>query len=368
MTQVAFIANDLLQDNKLFDVASSRDNCLERFVLLRKKLEHHSIQCDTLDVCEALSITVLILSDISSTMRQVIKAIKQSPNLKILYIPTEPPVISCLHEDDVLIAMPFDKVLFWNDNVAARCTHVHKCNIGQPVIDSEAIPLIRYKDKKFLVAITSSKLIKHKNGIHYERFQAFDFFSETEEGIDLYGVGWECTNYPFVKKSYRGMCDSKKEVLKNYKFSICFENAKNYPGLITEKIFDCFAAGVVPIYYGPPNVEKYIPKECFINFLNFSNYDELYNFLVSMDEQTYQSYLDAVKAFLQTPEYYEFTSKRFAEIVCSEIQVLMREAAPHRTVFGFKWALLKIILKHPFLFLKNFKSCRRFLFDMVIVW
>jgi hypothetical protein len=146
---------------------------------------------------------------------------------------------------------------------------------------------------------------------------------------------------------------------------MCFENAKNYPGLITEKIFDCFAAGVVPIYYGPPNVEQYIPKDCFINFLDFSDYDELYDFLISMDGVTYQAYLDAVKAFIQTPEYYEFTSKRFAEIVLEQVQSLMQEEAPNRTVLGFKWSLLKVVLRHPWFFLSNLKQCRRFLFDLV---
>jgi hypothetical protein len=41
--------------------------------------------------------------------------------------------------------------------------------------------------------------------------------------------------------------DSKKNTLEKYKFSICYENARDIPGYITEKIFDCFFAGCVPI-------------------------------------------------------------------------------------------------------------------------
>lgn len=41
----------------------------------------------------------------------------------------------------------------------------------------------------------------------------------------------------------------KLQWLKNYKFNICFENS-SYPGYLTEKLFDAFAAKCVPIYWG----------------------------------------------------------------------------------------------------------------------
>ena len=42
---------------------------------------------------------------------------------------------------------------------------------------------------------------------------------------------------------------NKIEWLKNYKFNICFENS-SYPGYLTEKLFDAFKAGCIPIYWG----------------------------------------------------------------------------------------------------------------------
>ena len=61
------------------------------------------------------------------------------------------------------------------------------------------------------------------------------------------------------------------------------------PGYITEKIFGAFAAGCVPsIYYGAPNIETYIPKDCFINYLDFQTPEELYNFMVNMPEDVYE--------------------------------------------------------------------------------
>ena len=41
----------------------------------------------------------------------------------------------------------------------------------------------------------------------------------------------------------------KHEWLQNYKFNLCFENAI-FPGYLTEKLFDAYNAGCVPIYWG----------------------------------------------------------------------------------------------------------------------
>ena len=42
---------------------------------------------------------------------------------------------------------------------------------------------------------------------------------------------------------------SKLDVFKNYRFVLCFENDL-YPGYVTEKVFDAWTAGTIPIYWG----------------------------------------------------------------------------------------------------------------------
>ena len=363
--EVAWIpCNAELSQNRLFELCSVRDNAIERFVEAYKLLTSHGSRCQTIDRVDLSKVDVVVFYGIAWELKWLIKLVKINPSVILVNIPIEPPVITPLHNKAILSSMPFDRIITWNDELALQGPPFLKANIGEAIITEESVPLISFKQKEFLVAITSSKLIKHKNSIYQERFTAFNFFSRKSEGIDLYGVGWDKTSYSFVKTSYRGMCDTKKDVLKRYKFSICFENAKNYPGLITEKIFDCFASGTVPIYYGAPNVSDYIPENCFINFSQFSSYEELYRFLINMTESEYQHYLDAVKEFIKTPEYYEFTSKQFAEVILEQVQSLMKAPSPNRTVLGFKWALLKIVLHHPFFFIKNIKQCRRFLFDL----
>lgn len=64
---------------------------------------------------------------------------------------------------------------------------------------------------------------------------------------------------------------SKLNLIKEYKFTIAFENAirNDY---VTEKFFDPLLSGPVPIYLGAPNIERFSPGEkSFINIKNYSS-------------------------------------------------------------------------------------------------
>ena len=56
----------------------------------------------------------------------------------------------------------------------------------------------------------------------------------------------------------------KIKVLSNYNFSVCFENDL-YPGYITEKVFEAWTAGTVPIWWGIDNT-GILNKNAIINF------------------------------------------------------------------------------------------------------
>ena len=71
-----------------------------------------------------------------------------------------------------------------------------------------------------------------------------------------------------------GAVVDKKAFLAEHKFTIAFENT-SYDGYCTEKIMEAFAAGVVPIYWGDPNVAKDFNPESFINVHDFSSFDEV---------------------------------------------------------------------------------------------
>jgi hypothetical protein len=73
---------------------------------------------------------------------------------------------------------------------------------------------------------------------------------------------------------------SKSEVLKDYKFCLCAEN-DFYPGYITEKLFDAYSGGAVPIYFGGVAADGLINRRAFINF--DGNSDTMLQQIIALD-------------------------------------------------------------------------------------
>ena len=178
-----------------------------------------------------------------------------------------------------------------------------------------------FKNKRFLIFINSNKFplnplnmissFSNEKELYSERQKALDFFDQTiPNKFYLYGVGWNKPKrfnilekmFGFKKyKSYKGPVDQNKKIklLSEFKYSICFENSTNNNGYISEKIFDCFKAKCVPIYWGSSNVEKYIPKECFIDYRKFMDYKKLLIFLQNISEKEYNQYISNINRFLR---------------------------------------------------------------------
>ena len=91
------------------------------------------------------------------------------------------------------------------------------------------------------------------------------------DSFEFFGMGWGLHTFtvPVLSKIfnrikpvrklftkdwplYRGMVKDKLATLQIYKFSICYENARDIPGYITEKILDSMAAGCIPVYPAEP--------------------------------------------------------------------------------------------------------------------
>ena len=95
-------------------------------------------------------------------------------------------------------------------------------------------------------------------------------------------------------------CYNSKELLtiyNKYKFVICFENSKTN-GYVTEKIFNAFLAGAVPIYDGAPNIDEYVLKNSYIPYnddtlnkmLYLSKNENMYNAVINYPKTTNLDY------------------------------------------------------------------------------
>ena len=83
----------------------------------------------------------------------------------------------------------------------------------------------------------------------------------------------------------------KLSILKDYRFSICFEH-KVREGYHSEKLFHAKLAGTVPIYWGHKSIENDFNKKCFINLVDYGSIDEMVEYIkyVDSNEDIYQAY------------------------------------------------------------------------------
>ena len=75
-----------------------------------------------------------------------------------------------------------------------------------------------------------------------------------------------------TESHYKGnWVGAKKEMMKHYLFTVAFENSVEND-YVTEKLWQPLAAGSVPLYYGAPNVEDWLPcSNCIIDLRRFSS-------------------------------------------------------------------------------------------------
>lgn len=208
----------------------------------------------------------------------------------------------------------FGKIITWNDELVDGEKYCKAC-IAQ--YWSGKILHYDYEKKKDFVMIAGNKKSVHNNELYSERRRVIDYFEENKtRQFDLYGFGWLSENIT----NYRGMVERKLDALSKYKYSFCYENIKDVSGYITEKIFDCFFAGVVPIYWGADNVEKYIPSDCYIDMHDFENLNELLEYIDSITKEQYEQYLNNVKRYLESEQFVQnFSVDKYISIMMKQI-------------------------------------------------
>lgn len=204
-----------------------------------------------------------------------------------------------------------------------------------PFNKKRLLVLINKNTKLFLPFILLNQFGKE---LYTLRIQAIEYFEKhLPHDFDLFGRGWNIPKkysiferlFGFKRyKSYKGEIDDKISQLSRYKFSICFENVGDVNGYITEKIFDCLKARCVPIYLGASDITKYIPKTCFIDYKDFMNFDTLLQFIVNMNEKTYNTYIRNIENILSDKNFQlQWFEEGFAKFFYENILNLKNEKA-----------------------------------------
>ena len=99
--------------------------------------------------------------------------------------------------------------------------------------------------------------------------------------------------------------DNKIEYLKNFKFNICPENTIS-DGYITEKLFDAFKAGCIPIYNGDENIElDLVNKNALLFFKKDEDNAELLKEIEKLhkDDKLFDSFQKQIKIYDSMVDY-----------------------------------------------------------------
>lgn len=238
-----------------------------------------------------------------------------------LYLLTfEPPVV-CPDNWRRDVHQMFTKIFTWDDvlvrNDFRDPAFYIEINFAQRF--PKMIPHDGPTRKKLACMIASNKSSGHPFELYSDRRSVIYWFEENApQDLHLYGQGWSELHRGVIP---RGVIPpgQKREVLADYKFSICYENARSLPGYITEKIFDCFIAGTIPIYLGAPNIDHYVPDDCYIDRREFIGYQDLYRYTTTMSETEHETRIAAIQAFLQSESARPFTIERFVETILGNI-------------------------------------------------
>jgi hypothetical protein len=320
-----FVENGLLK-NKIFSPELNEKITFKhsKYISIKEEFKKHGIVLDTQDISPPESSRFTIYLD----------NIYKPKSKKNYLIVREPPIIIPKNHNLKQLQV-FDKVFTWNDDIVDKKKYIKFYNQSY---DFNKIKIEKYKNKKDGYVLVCSNKIAFGKGENYSlRNKVIDYFEGNNKKFELYGWGWEKKRFQSriievvlnrmellrpknkILTNYRGTIKNKRETCSKYKFQFSIENSNSTNGYITEKIFDSFFSDTIPIYSGTPNIDNYIPNDCFINLNRFSSINELISYTESLNDND----IDLIKKnrdkFLNSKKSEIFSSEYNSRIICTNI-------------------------------------------------
>ncbi|CAM3655677.1 glycosyltransferase family 10 domain-containing protein [Polynucleobacter brandtiae] len=331
----------------LFDPRSqrNRDDCLEPFRVLRNYASLNGVELHTCDMLKEKGLA----ADFNLYVESIpVDVLAKGKNYLILF---ETPLTVPINADPEYLNL-FDGIFTWDLNLLERLDlrgfdhrKFKEIRIPNPVPEEfwDEFEFGYSTRPNFCCLIGSNR---HANSadsreLYSERVKAIRWFEKNAlDQFYLYGNGWTVPQKRFGRMgkliyrlqkilplisnrfnfpSYQGPVQKKRSVLAKTRFCICFENARDIRGYLTEKIFDSLLAGCIPIYWGEPNIDEYIPQACYIDFRKFQSYEALYQYLTNMTEIEFIGMQRAGREFIKSDSFLIHGSQMFAQKIINEI-------------------------------------------------
>lgn len=317
-----------------------------------------------------IALSMVMNRELDPTNILVISENDSSDALKLINLGAEGSVLLCFESPYFVwqfydnlpnIAKLFHHTIVFRGAVCGGQTKKHKLRFCCFDPD-DIIPLVDWKQRKFLCIVASLRFSKPsfrqiytnpksylfwireamrkwfsrsfwyyslRNELQSKRLEAIRYFGMRDR-IAVFGRGWDnIEKIPqFWQRSLNHVlqkirpqpCEDKISTISSFRFSICFENVA-FPGYVTEKIIDCFVAGVIPIYLGAPDILDFVPANAFIDMRNFSRWSDLETYLDSISEQQALEMISAGRKFLSSNEGMKHTHESFARFVMELVNV-----------------------------------------------
>lgn len=344
-------------NNQIFETKFENDGS-EPFAILKQKLSLKKITFNTIDLFKNYNeIDLLIVLRHENNIDTIFNIISKNKSVKILYISTEEISVAPTQKKELLDFGLFDRILTWRDNELDNKLFFkyhymtpHRSFVKRSERQRKLVCMINAYKKNYF---------KDINNIYAERIKVISFF-QGNNNFSLYGHNWH--NYDSSIKNYGGSVSDKIKTYLNYDFSFVFENSKTELGGISEKIWDSMAAGCIPIYFGAPNVNEYIPDECYVDYRQFNNLLSLKIFLQEMSIEEKIIRRKAIELFLDSKDYNKFTSIGFIDNMILNIKDIDNLSFNSRCILKIKFKLLKKLIRSKISLWQH----KRFYFKIVV--
>ena len=328
--------------NALFDPRSrfNRDNALKPWFRLKDRLAERGIPIDTGDYLTGAQpgtnkarANIYVSYGIHDAYRSLIH--RDDVLLNAFYLFEVVVVDPVMYRAAPELARYFRSIYCWTTSEHLRAfvpniPAVKPFRIPMPY-DSVIEPHWSRTDRRGIILVNSNKRAALTDGeLYTERLRALKHFSARGE-IDLWGRLWEnglgdleAEYGDAVRKSLRGPVDDKYEAMSRYQYAICYENMV-LEGWVTEKLFDCLYAGVVPIYLGAPDIDTAVDPDCFVDARQFASYDEMQRYLDAMSAADYERLRIAGRDYLSSEQFRQFSPDAFADRFIADIEAHLNE-------------------------------------------
>ncbi|GAA4370366.1 glycosyltransferase family 10 [Hymenobacter saemangeumensis] len=322
---------------------------------LRRLLAEHGIALATQEVHPPSESAIVISHDHSLPFQAMRRAPGQKWYLLLYETATYHP-----HNYQPENQQVFDRIFTYNETVVDN----RRFFLYRYAIDFESYPPFQrvteaeFNRRKLCTLVAAAFGISPaqpgSGSLLHERYQALKWFSDNHpEELDFFSRGIDEKELQSLRgagllrrvlpaafftwlghrrrrvfdRVFRGSIppDDKISRLRDYRFAIAYENTGNVPGYLSEKLFDCLAAGVIPIYLGDPTVTKTIPADCFIDRRLFPSYEALYAYLKQMDYAEYARRIASIEAYLAGPGPAQLSSRSNAQAIA---KVLLQDLEP----------------------------------------